>query len=254
MKNKLQIILLALVLALSLVACGKTDEAVEDTTGNTTNAQAEQGTADEKEGLDGSLEGDTLLKTLSNERPDQLMMKSELTSFGTTTQMTTYYDGVNARTEMDVPNMAKSILIHLPEEGIMYSYVYGESTGVKMTGANTTYAEEMGLMMDTSMFADLVNASSKDMTAKVDTLDGEEVIYLEATQPDDELGEVLVKMWYSDKYATPLKYEVIMGQQPLASLVVTEISDDVNMDKSLFQAPSDVTFTEVDMESMMENW
>lgn len=260
MKNKLSIILMVLVLSLSFVSCAQKDEpkkSVENIEQSTNDTQTEEvkGTAkEEKESVNTSLSGEELIKSLSNKRPDKLMMKSEMTSFGMKTQITTYYDGVNSRTEMDVPDMGKSILIHLPDEGVMYQYVYGENNGVKMTGADITYAEEMGVMIDSSMFSKIVDNSSKDMTARVENLDGEKAIYIEATESDEDLGEVLVKMWYSEKYATPLKYEVVMGEKIMSQLEVTKITDSVKMDESLFMPPSDVTFEEVDMKKMMENY
>ncbi|GMQ63657.1 hypothetical protein [Vallitalea maricola] len=183
-----------------------------------------------------------------------MLIKSEMTAFGTTTSMNTYYDGNKSRTEIDVPGMAKSILIHLPNEEVMYQYVYGEETGVKMTGANASYAEEMGLMMDTSMLAEITDASSEDMIARVETLDGEEVIYIEATQSDEDMGDVLVKMWYSKKYATPLKYEVYMGETLMTNLKVIKITDSIRFSGDEFVPPKDVTFQEMDMQSMMAEW
>jgi len=198
------------------------------------------------------IEGEELLQSLTNNRPEKMMIKSEMTSFGMTMTITTYYDGKNSRTESDIPDLGKSILIYLADEGVMYQYVYGEEEGVKMTGANQDYASEMGLMTDTSLFAEILDQGSPDMTAKKDTLDGEEVIYIEATESDEDIGEALVKMWYSEKYATPLKYEMIMGETVVASMHTTKITDKVSMDESLFLPPEDVNFQEVDMEAMME--
>ncbi len=198
------------------------------------------------------LDGEELIQSLTNNRPEKMMIKSEMTSFGMTMTTTTYYDGENSRTESDIPDLGKSILIYLADEGVMYQYVYGDAEGVKMTGANQDYASEMGLMTDTSLFAEILDQGSPDMTAKRDTLDGEEVIYIEATQSDEDTGEALVKMWYSEKYATPLKYEVIIGETVVASMHTTKITDNVSIDESLFLAPEDVNFQEVDMEAMME--
>ena len=63
---------------------------------------------------------------------------------------------------------------------------------------------------------------------------------------------MLVKMWYSVKYNVPLKYEVFMNEQSFMVLEVVEIEKDINIDEKLFEVPSDITFQEVDINSMMD--
>lgn len=269
MKNRGLLWLVIVCLALSFSACGNETKSSDDSTSkdtsteqavkeevvedSSTSSAAAPETADQNDVLDHSLSDVALIQTLSDQRPEKLLIESEMTAFNMTTKMKTYYNGKNSRTEVDIPDMAKSILIHLADENVMYQYVYGEASGVKMTGANTEYAEEIGLMMDSSMLAEITEASSKDITAKVDMLGDEEVVYVEATQSDEDMGEVLVKMWYSNKYATPLKYQVIVGDTTMADLKVTNITDSVSFDDSIFLPPSDVTFEEMAMETLMED-
>ncbi|MBN2899823.1 MAG: hypothetical protein JXO44_13725, partial [Clostridia bacterium] len=203
--------------------------------------------------LDASLEGLNLVQSITGKRPSKLLIESEMVAFGMTTKMKTYYENNNSRTEIDVTDMEKSVLINLGDEGVMYQYVYGEENGIKMTDVTEDYAEEMSLRMDVSMLADMTEASSEDVTARVETLDGEEVIYIEATESDEDMGEVLVKMWYSEKYATPLKYEVIVGETTMASMHVTKVTTSVNFDQSMFVPPSDVAFQEVAMDSLLDD-
>jgi|GEM_PF-982610 len=198
--------------------------------------------------------GSDLISRMGFERPQTMKIISEMSAFGSTTVMTTYYDGDKSRTEVDIPGMPKSIMIHVPNREVMYQYVYGESTGVKITGADIASAQEMGMMMDTSLLEALVDGSSEDINAKVDYLDGEEVIYIEATQSDEDMGEMLVKMWYSERYATPLKYEVYAGDALIIELNVTKIHDNVNFAGDTFMPPEDITFEEIDMETLMKNW
>lgn len=270
--KKLMIVLM-LILAFAMVSCEdevasviENSEEIEETTSNeepveevevanegvSENATEESATEETTE--ESATEGIALINHMGTERPSTMRIVSELTAFNTTTVMTTYYDGDKSRTEIDVPGMAKSILIHLPSREVMFQYVYGESTGVKITGADTAGAQEMGLMMDTSMLAEMTDASSEDITAKVDYLDDEEVVYIEATQSDEDMGEMLVKMWYSERYATPLKYEVYVGETLMTELVVTKISDNVNFQSDLFIPPEDITFEEIDMDTLMKNW
>ncbi len=261
MKKKFLAIFIIAMVSLSCVACSNdnkkaeepADQKIEENISNSNETEVSK--TEEKEDINENLEGIDLINSMDNKRPEKLMIKSEMTSYGTTTKVATYYNGDMTRTEMDVPGMAKSISIFLPNESVIYSYVYGETEGVKMIGANTTYAEEMGLMVDNSDFlTEVVEESSRDVIARVEKLEGEEVIYIEATETDEEIGDVLVKMWYSKKYGTPLKYEVAIGEKTMMQLNVTEISDNVNIDESLFVPPSDVNFEEMSMEKMMENW
>lgn len=272
MKRRLLIIMLVFMLSISMVACGgenettvKQDDVKESVTAN---GQEEENNTQEKEETkqepkeqvkeeqnESNSEGINLINSMGTDRPDTLRIVSEITAFNMTTTMTTYYDGDKSKTEIDVPNMSKSILIHIPNKEIMYQYVYGESTGIKITGADKASAEEMGLMMDTSLLTALQDGASDDIIARteyLEELDSEEVIYIETTESDEDMGEMLVKMWYSEKYATPLKYEVYVGEKLMTELNVTKINDNVNFNADTFMPPSDVTFQEVDMEAMMD--
>lgn len=251
MKNRLLFIVMAFALLLSLVACGG-DTSEQGPTDTENSANTEKPAENSAKGVDASLEGTQLISSLSGDRPETLKIESEMTAFGMTTKLSTYYKGDKIRTETDIEGMPKSVLIHLPGEDVMYQYMYGKNEGIKINGGDASCAEEMGLMLDSAdLFAQIKAAGSKDLVARVENLDGEEVVYVEATQSDEEMEEVLVKMWYSVKYGTLLKYQVIAGQEPLMEIQVTKVYDNINMDESLFQPPSDVTFTEMDMEALM---
>ena len=279
MKNKTLLFIVVLILIVSFVGCStekvinKNDnpnQAVENTDNNndkqveksgevTSQDSQKQDTDEQKEqaketnSFDKSLSGKELLGSIKGNRPKTMRMESEMISFGTASKIITYYDADNTRTETNIAGVGESILIYLADEEVMYSYLEGEAEGVKMTGANTEYAEEMGLMIDTtSLFAEITDQSSEAMTATVENLGGEEVVYIEATEADEEIGQVLVKMWYSVKYHTPLKYEVFMGESRMMQLNVTKVEKDVKIDKALFTPPSNVSFKETDMEAMMD--
>lgn len=271
MKRKLLITMLVSMLSISMVACGGDNEttAKQDDVKESVavNEQEEENDTQEvaettqepkeqvkKEQNESNSEGIDLIESMGTDRPDTLRVVSEITALNMTTTMTTYYDGKKSKTEIDVPNMPKSILIHIPNKEIMYQYVYGESTGIKITGADKTSAEEMGLMMDTSLLTALQDGESDDIIARkeyIEELGGEEVIYIETTESDEDMGEMLVKMWYSEKYATPLKYEVYVEETLMTELKVTKINDNVKFNADTFMPPSDVTFQEIDMDTMM---
>jgi outer membrane lipoprotein-sorting protein len=205
--------------------------------------------------LDPSLKDKALVDSLKGDRPKTMKMESEMIAYGMTSQILTYYDDSKTRTETSIPQAGKSISIFLEDEGVMYSYVEGDSDGTKMIGANSDLAEEMGLRIDnTDLLAALVEGSSEALSARVETLNGEEVVYIEATELDDEVGEVFVQMWYSVKYNTPMKYKMSIGEKTMMELIVTHVEKDVTLDKSLFLPPDNVNFREMDAEAMMNDW
>lgn len=214
-----------------------------------------QEAADKSTALDLSLKDKALVDSLKGDRPKTMKMESEMIAYGMTSQILTYYDGSKTRTETSIPQAGKSICIFLEDEGVMYSYVEGDTDGTKMIGANSDLAEEMGLRIDnTDLLVALVEGSSEVLSARVETLNGEEVVYIEATESDDELGEVFVQMWYSVKYNTPLKYMMNIGEKTMMELIVTHVERDVTLDKSLFLPPDNVNFMEMDAEAMMNDW
>ncbi len=262
MKNKFLILILALIVALTVLGCSG-EKAMENT--ETTNSQQdadqtmdveetnnEEAEASNEAAIDSSLEGIELFSSISGDRPKTMKIKMDMTSWGTTTSSTSYYDGDNTRTETVVEEIGKSVLIYNADEEIMYNYVEGSGEGIKIIGADIESAEEAGLTMDMSTkFSAISQELSDDVIARVEKLDQEEVVYIEITESDEEVGDMLVKMWYSVKYKVPLKYEIIMGEQPLILLEVVEIEKDISIDKNMFIAPSDINFEDVDMDAMM---
>jgi hypothetical protein len=203
--------------------------------------------------LDASLKGEELLRSVKQKRLDNMKLEAKMVSVGATSQMVSYYDGDNTRTETSITNYGTSVLIHLPEDSVMYSYIEGETNGTKIIGADTDVAEEMGLIMDnTELFAEITDEISEDMSARVEMLGDEEVIYIEAHESEDDMGEGLVKMWYSVKYGIPLKYEFILGTTTTVEYIVTSVDTNIKIDKALFIPPAEVEFREIDADTMMD--
>ena len=279
MENKFFIFILTLVLVFTLVGCGG-DEPLESTEEpnqeqdidptedqeeiNNEEDSEEINDEEEPEGeseepinqetsIDSSLEGIDLLNSISADRPKTMKMKMDMSSYGMSTGTTSYYDGDNTRTETVVEGMGKSVLIYNADEEVMYNYVEGEAEGIRIIGAEKESAEEAGLIMDlTTKFSNIEDDVSGVNVVRVEKLDEEEVVYIETSESDEEMGDITVKMWYSPKYNIPLKYEIYMGQETLMSLEVVEIEKNIKVDKNMFEAPADVNFQDVDMSQMME--
>ena len=261
MKNKFFIIILAMILAFTVVGCSKEEPIAEV---EETNMQQDDGQKmdveepkkeeePEEVPMDSSLEGMELFSSISGDRPKTMKMKMDTTSWGSTTSSTSYYDNDNTRTETVVEGLGTSVLIYNADEETMYNYVEGSGEGIRIVGADIESAEEAGLTMDMSTkFSGIAEEVSDDIVARVEKLGQEDVVYIETTESDEEMGDVLVKMWYSSVYNVPLKYEIIMNDQTLMLLEVVEIEKDINIDKSLFTAPTDVNFEDVDINAMMD--
>lgn len=259
MKKKLFVIFLLACLGGAVVACGEDEKVVDDkpvevATEDQVPKELEVQEPDElqefqEEQAKEGKEGIDAIDAMGLERPSKLKIVSEITVLGSTTIMTSYYDEENSRTEIDIPGMEKSILISIPSEEVLYQYVYGESTGIKVINAYDSSAEDMGMILDMSIVNQVLNNSTEGIIVREETLDefnGEKVIYIESTEIEEGMGEMLVKMWYSKKYVTPLKYEVYIGGTLTTQMKVTEISDNVNFDADTFVPPTDIQFQETE--------
>lgn len=270
MKKKI-IFMLIVVLIMSVVGCSN-EKAIENTENSTDNTQQaattnndekQQEAATESEikkeeapkekSIDISLQGADLLASIKYNPPKSMIIETKLTGSGMESKAITYYSGENSRTETSAEGLGKQIVIYNAEEGITYQYTEGESQGVKLIDDEDPEDNEMAEGMWEPNFADLVDASSEDITARVENLDGEEVVYIEATESDEDMGDVDVLMWYSVKYSVPLKYEMQMNGQVMMSAVVTKIEADAKIDHDMFIPPNDIEFMEYNMDTIFEN-
>jgi hypothetical protein len=272
MKKILIISIAVLMLAIGLTACSenlKTTQELNQTEDAQNDAQtsdtepindteelkeADEEVADkvdeEVSSVDKNLTGFALLESIKFNAPKEFVMTTETTMpDGSIAIATTYTKGTSTRMETKSAMFdGKMIMIYNADEGATYQYTEGETTGILMLDGE----EQMDMDMDMSAptLKDLVDASSEDITAKMDMLDGEEVIYIEATEADEDMGEGNVYMWYSVKYSVPLKYEFYLNDQLVASAAVTHIDAKEKLDDALFQKPEGVEFQEFSFDNM----
>lgn len=199
--------------------------------------------------LDKSLEGAALLATIAYDPPKELQMTTEMTGMGTNSTAITYYSGDNSRTETTSEDFGTQIVIYNAKDEVTYQYTEGEEEGILMPDGEDEDGG-MGMSFETPTFADLVDASSEDIEARVEDLDGEEVIYVRSVESDPDYGDMEVLMWYSVKYSVPLKYEMYMSGSLMMSNVVTEIEAGKKADPKLFEKPEGIEFTEIDLDNL----
>lgn len=230
MKKNVMMCILMFFISLTFVACG------------------------EKETDSSSLEGADLISSLNTIQPEKMKLVTEMSTSGMITKVATYTDGNKVRTETKTGNMPKIISIILTDENVMYQYMDGSNDGFKIPFNENSQSGHMIEQEDrNSLMAMIKNGKTTDMIAKKDKLDGEEVVYIETNLSDPNMGKVFAKLWYSEKYAIPLKYQIYANDELYMELKTIEV-DDENIDASLFSPPKKVTFVEMSVDSLLEKF
>jgi len=235
-KTKYLIMFLVVLSVFMLAGCGGNDAAKTDQS---------QTDGEKTTTLDESLSGAALLSSLNFNYPDSLKMTTKTTmadSLDTTS--TTFTKGDNFRMEMEMPDIDKQITIYNATEGMTYQYTEGQTTGFSFKDQNTTTdLGDLNLDEGITSIDDITDVFPENVVARVETLDGEKVIYIETTENDGQSGTVDMRMWFSTKYGVPLKTEILSNGSLTMSSVVTDISAD-NIADSQFTPPSNVLFTD----------
>lgn len=263
-KNMKKIISIFLVVAmfLTLSACGvkeevtkkieeKASKAIQEVSEKIEEKMDEQIDEEVKEDqiFDSNLTGMALLNSIQQKSPTSYRVESETTlGDGSVSTTVTYFQDDYTRMETEgALSSGKSIMIYDPVAGATYQYEEGTNTGVVFYDEEDSEMDiemEMDMDMSSSMnLSDLANASSEDVTARVEDYNGEEVVYIEAVYQDEE-GSGKSYMWYSTKYSMALKYELYFNDVLTVTNMAKEYEVNLHLDKSLFVPPSDVEFQE----------
>ncbi len=275
MKKAIALLIIAL-LVLTVSACGPKsgDTAEPSPAGENTPVSSEPGapeasttteTANDSEpqaedvaSFDESLTDGELIASLSSlpsEMPKNLMLETESDAYGMSTKTVTYYSGENLRIESQT-EAGTNIMIYNADEGATYQYVQGQTMGTVMyDGEDEDYYDDedygdMGMNAEAEDFPDILSDYGDNITARIETLNGEKVIYIEVLTNEDGL-DATMKMWYSTKYVVPLKTEMVSGGEVVFSSVVTKI-DASKLDDSIFTPPADVEFSGFSMDDMFD--
>lgn len=212
---------------------------------------------DEKSGQDENksmeLSGLDLIKSLKPEPFDNMYVETETTGYEGM-KMTTimYFEGENYRSEFGMLEGQKQVSIYLAEEGATYQYNEGMTQGIIIHDDFDADDMNKEMNMEAPGFNELYEDAGPDFKASMDELDGEEVVYIENMEWDDQANTMQVKMWYSVKYAYPIKHETYMDGELMVSSRVLRIETDIDMEEGLFTPPDDVEFIEYSMDSMFE--
>ncbi len=254
--KRMSALLLIFVLLFSLTACSSNQDNSQETKAadvQKTEAPKTESQADSTEATsesvtqaqanDQNAEGVELLKSVMKnaKKLDSLYAKFKMSSVEVSgVEMAIYRAGESTRTEMNFEGR-HTVNIFNEEDGYVYSYAVGEKTGTMMKNSNSEALDEMipsfsAEQMSEDDFEGLV-------TARRDKLNGQDVVYMEFQENDDDLGgDVINKIWYSEKYNFFLKMETVKPDSTVAmSIDVLEI--EVNKDFSkMMVPPQDVEF------------
>ena len=194
-----------------------------------------------------------LLGLLQPKPFETLVVETEISGpEGFMTKSIVYQKGVNTRTEMEMPGGQKQIMILQAEEGITYQYAQGSMQGMKIVHGNLDAVMDrdraMGGKMEKPDLMDVRNRMDEHMIVREEELNGEKAIYIEFKEIDEAVENSVIKMWYSEEYAYPIRYEFFVNEELMMRSDVTRLDVDIDLDDSLFMAPDDVEFMEVNME------
>ena len=92
----------------------------------------------------------------------------------------------------------------------------------------------------------MIGISDEDVIARVEDLNGEEVVYVEMSTIEEEMT-VKINMWHSVKYGITLKYEMYMNDTIVVENIVTDFDVKSKIDDSMFEKPEGIEFTDFTM-------
>jgi SpoVK/Ycf46/Vps4 family AAA+-type ATPase len=264
------IIFMILILIFSFTGCKKEtpeEEAqqpvseVEENEGPDNDAEKEKNQSEtyseEKDSGDNDtgmeLSGLELLKSLTPEPYDNMYVETVTTGYeGVKITTIMYFQGDNYRSEFVMFEGQKQVSIYQADEGVTYQYTEGVPQGIKISDDFDMGEMNMGMDMESPGFDDLYEDAGPDFKATMDEFNGEEVILIENVEWDDQANTMQVKMWYSVKYAYPIKHETYMDGELMISSEVVKLETDMDLEEDIFIPPADVEFMEYSMDSMFE--
>ncbi len=242
--KKIISILLAMSLSIFMFGCGD-DNAGDGTTGS--GGAQEAGEDFDISSVDG-LEGKELAKKVfaefvedgGYERNLYVKYKTEMTGKEPVISAT-YYDGNNMRTEGKNYQGKETITIMKDEDNTMYSWDKESKTGSKMVfGDNDIGGDMEGMegMDDLGIDEDVVEDDFAGLiNAKIDTLNGEKVLYMETEEDGD-----VEKMWMCLDHKIIVKTELYQDGKLIYKMEALEHKNGDYSD--MMVPPSDVNFSE----------
>lgn len=177
-----------------------------------------------------------------------LLVETELSGErGLVANTTAYYKNMNMRTETQVPDQQKYVMIVRGEDGYSYQYTEGIDKGIMLRHEDV--ADAMNAEIEQGMEApdldEIRNKFDQNMIVREEELDGQEVIYVEFSEMGDVLNQVMVKLWFLKENGYPIRQEMYSDDKLLMRSNVTRLEMDIDLADTLFEPPDDVDFIEI---------
>ncbi len=250
MKKYLILFVAIILTACLIVGCSSnnsTDQTSTDDVQTTSDTQTTSTAAANQSGIDKSLTGTDLLNSISITMPNSYLIEYQVNMAGISSDVITYVKGESMRMEATVPIANTSaITIYNASEGATYQYTEGSSVGTVFyddESDGSTDSENLNNEESLANFSDITGVLGEDAIARIEELDGKEVIYIETTGLADD-DSSLAKMWFSTETGIPLKTEISLNGEVLMTQKVTNYDPNKQIDDSMFTPPNNITFSE----------
>ena len=189
-----------------------------------------------------------LLKGIVAHEYETLLVETELSGErGLVARTTAYYKEMNMRTETQVPDQQKYVMIVRGQEGYSYQYTDGIDKGImlKHEGTEGMMNSEIEQGMEAPDLEEIRGKFDENMIVREDLLDGQEVIYVEFSEMGDVLNQVVVKLWFLKANGYPMRQEMYSDDKLLMRSKVTRLEMNIELEDSLFEPPENVDFIEI---------
>jgi len=264
--KRISYFLCIIIVIMITVGCGEKEGKIEDNL-KTVNSEekAEENIIAEQENIDEvkkdgdveikepekseELKGLDLINSTEVEKIDNYMIDYEIDMKDVgTSKMLMYYDNNSTRMETTNPMYpGKIIVIFNSEDGVMYQYTEGQSTGIMMKNTDEMGNDDFEMWkIDEYSLDNYLSELNENVIAKNEILDGKEVLYIET---NENTGEI-IKIWFSKKYGLPLKYEIYSDSNIVMSMKITNMKINTKLDSNLFIKPKNIDFFDFSLNNM----
>jgi len=186
-----------------------------------------------------------LLQGLVTREYQTLLVATELSGEkGLVAKTTAYYKELNVRTETEVPDQQKYVMIIRGEDGLAYQYTEGMDKGIMVAyeSVEDMVSPEMEAGMELPDLDEIRDKFNESMIVREEKLDGRDVIYVEFSEMGDVLNQVMVKLWFLKENGYPIRQEMYSDGKLLMRSNVTRLEMDISLEDSLFVPPDNVDF------------
>ena len=241
-------------LMFTIVGCSSEVKDAEKSKSSTTEMEKTDDDKDVKESkeeesvaikLDSSLTGMELLASIPIKMTETYISVTEsVAADGTVATSKMYSKDASMRTESLDSEGAMQVSIYNDDLGVTWMYSEGEEFGMASYDEEYDESDDTEPILD-GTYADLyAEEDFQNFDAKIEKLDGDDMIFISFSEDDGAGGTIDMKMWLSTEYGAVMQYEMYMNGAVVVSSKVIEFDADAKIDDSLFEEPEGIEFME----------